>query len=79
MCKFKKNKHNKKQTLKMENKENPLELLINNLKKQVNFCDNEIEKFNLLKDSRKRLLEVYQNRQKEGIYQNYLNYYQYIV
>lgn len=51
----------------MENKENPLELLINILKEQVNFCNKEIEKFNLLKDSRKRLLEVYQNRQKEEI------------
>ena len=45
--------------------ENPLELLIENLKEQADFCDKEIEKFTLLKDSRKRLLEVYQNHQKE--------------
>ena len=48
-------------------KENPLEILIEKLKEQVSFCDKEIEKFILLKDSRERLLEVYQNRLKEVI------------
>ena len=48
-------------------KENPLELLIKNLKEQVDFCDKEIEKITLLKDSKIHLLKVYQNRQKEEI------------
>lgn len=46
---------------------NPLEILVENLKEQVSFLNNEIEKFTLLKDSRINLLEVYQNRLKELI------------
>ncbi len=44
-------------------KENPLEIAINILKEQVSFCDKKIEEFIRVRDSRKHLLEVYQNRQ----------------
>jgi hypothetical protein len=51
----------------VEEIENPFEKLIENLEEQISFCDKEIEKFNLLKETRKRLLEFYQSRQQELI------------
>lgn len=41
--------------------------LIEVLKEQIDFCDKKIEEFIHLRDSRKRVLEFYENRQKEVI------------